>query len=358
MADPAHVSPRKRVLFVDDEPAILSGLQNLLYKDRKRWDMVFAPGADQAMQELAKQPFAVVVSDMRMPGMDGAWLLNEIKARYPATARIMLSGHADREAIVRALPALHQLLAKPCDVLTLRSAIERGLLLSADTRAAALNALIGHIEKLPSPAQVHEELALALAAKQTRLEAITAIVMRDPALAAKVLQLVCSAYFGSGPTSSIRHAVALLGLDRLRHIAATTRMFTADTACNSLELATRAASIAALAAKLVPARADEAYSGGLLHDVGRLVHLVAGDDVPDLDAGACLLDVWGLPVSLVEIVRHHRAPDLAPAAERLVACAVHVASGDVDRAAIERAGYGHLLEDWLAVAEREGHHAR
>lgn len=333
---------RKRVLFVDDEPAILSGLQNLLYKDRKRWDMVFAPGADQALQELAKQTFDVVVSDMRMPGMDGAWLLNEIKARYPATARIMLSGHADREAIVRALPATHQLLAKPCDVLTLRSAIERGLLLSADTRAAALNALIGHIEKLPSPAGIHEELARALDAKATRIEDVTAIVMRDPALAAKILQLVCSAYFGSGPTASIRHAVALLGLDRLRYIASTTRMFTGEPAC--LPASPEPQAVAALAAKLAPSQAEEAYSGGLLHDVGRLVHLVAGDDLPDLDAGACLLDVWGLPTSLVEVVRHHRAPDRAPEPYRLVACAVHVATGTVDRAAVERAGFASMLE--------------
>jgi HD-like signal output (HDOD) protein len=339
---------RKRVLFVDDEPAILSGLQNLLYKDRKRWDMVFASGADQAMRELGQQTFDVVVSDMRMPGMDGAWLLNQVKAHHPATARIMLSGHADREAIVRALPALHQLLAKPCDVLTLRSAIERGLHLSADTRTATLNALIGHIEKLPSPAAIHAELATALAAQQTRLEDITAIVMRDPALAAKVLQLVSSAYFGSGPTTSIRHAVALLGLERLRYIASTTRLFTTEPAWRAVPAGTPH-TVAERAAKLVPAHAEEAYSGGLLHDVGRLVRLVAGEDTQDHDAGACLLDVWGLPVSLVEVVRHHRAPDLAPEAHRLVACAVHVASGSVDRAAVERAGYGHLLEGWFAA---------
>jgi HD-like signal output (HDOD) protein/CheY-like chemotaxis protein len=350
MADSTNMGLRKRVLFVDDEPAILSGLQNLLYKDRKRWDMVFAPGADQAMEELAKQAFDVVVSDMRMPGMDGAWLLNQIKARYPATARIMLSGHADREAIVRALPALHQLLAKPCDVLTLRSAIERGLHLSADTRSATLNALIGRIEKLPSPAVIHAELANALEAKHTRLEDIAAIVMRDPALAAKVLQLVCSAYFGSGPTSSIRQAVALLGLDRLRYIASSTRMFTAEPAWQHLAASTRAQTVAELAAKLVPTHAEAAFSGGLLHDVGRLVHVVAGEDLQDLDAGACLLDVWGLPASLVEVVRHHRAPDRAPEAHRLVACAVHVASGAVDHAAVERAGCIHLLEGWLAMA--------
>ena len=103
---------KKRILFVDDEPAILAGLQNLLYKDRKRWQMVFALGGQLALDEIRKEPFDIVVSDMRMPGVDGATLLNTIKDECPSTVRIMLSGHADREAIVRALPALHQLLKK------------------------------------------------------------------------------------------------------------------------------------------------------------------------------------------------------------------------------------------------------
>src|ERR1041384_515554 len=110
---------KKRILFVADEPAILAGLQNLLYKDRKRWQMVFALGGQLGLDEIRKEPFDIVVSDMRMPGVDGATLLNTVKDECPSTVRIMLSGHADREAIVRALPALHQLLSKPCDALNL-----------------------------------------------------------------------------------------------------------------------------------------------------------------------------------------------------------------------------------------------
>ena len=78
---------KKRILFVDDEPAILEGLQNLLYKDRRRWQMVFAAGGESALREIAAQAFDVVVSDMRMPGIDGAELLTEVKVRFPATAR-------------------------------------------------------------------------------------------------------------------------------------------------------------------------------------------------------------------------------------------------------------------------------
>jgi YesN/AraC family two-component response regulator len=121
------MSAKKRILFVDDEPAILAGLEHVLHKDRKRWEMVFALGGQVGLDEIRKEPFDVVVSDMRMPGLDGATLLNLVKDEYPATARIMLSGYADDATIARVLPALHQLLRKPCDVATLRSAIERTL---------------------------------------------------------------------------------------------------------------------------------------------------------------------------------------------------------------------------------------
>jgi DNA-binding NtrC family response regulator len=115
---------KKRILFVDDDPAILTGLQNLLHRDRPRWEMVFALGGQLALDEIRKAPpFDVVVSDMRMPEIDGATLLSTVKEESPDTVRIMLSGYAADEAIERVRPALHMLLLKPCDVATLRNAI-------------------------------------------------------------------------------------------------------------------------------------------------------------------------------------------------------------------------------------------
>lgn len=115
---------KKRILFVDDEPAILTSLKNLLRKDRNRWEMVFALGGQLGLDAVRERPFDVVVSDLRMPEVDGATLLSAIKDEFPTTVRIMLSGYADDESLARARPALHQLLLKPCDVATLRTAIE------------------------------------------------------------------------------------------------------------------------------------------------------------------------------------------------------------------------------------------
>jgi YesN/AraC family two-component response regulator len=89
----------RRVLFVDDEHRILDSLQDLLRKFRPRMEMVFALGGESALDEMSKAPFDVIVSDMRMPGMDGAMLLGRVKEQYPEVARIILSGYADRNAI-------------------------------------------------------------------------------------------------------------------------------------------------------------------------------------------------------------------------------------------------------------------
>lgn len=123
---------KKRILFVDDEPAVLASLENVLRRDRSRWEMVFVLGGQCAIDELRRGAFDAVVSDMRMPGIDGATLLGMIERESPWTARIMLTGYADDAELARALPALHQLLNKPCSAAALRDAIELHLKTCAD----------------------------------------------------------------------------------------------------------------------------------------------------------------------------------------------------------------------------------
>ena len=115
----------KRVLFVDDEPDVLDGLRRLLHKERRKWDMAFVDGGAAALQELRTSPFDVVVSDVRMPGIDGVELLRRVKDEYPSTARIVLSGHTDPASMRKASPIANRFLTKPCDPDTLRSAIQR-----------------------------------------------------------------------------------------------------------------------------------------------------------------------------------------------------------------------------------------
>src|SRR5688572_29271467 len=115
----------KRILFVDDEPALLDGLRGRLRSLRSRWEMVFVESASRAITEIEHQPFDVVVSDMRMPTIDGAQLLTTIAERWPATIRIVLSGHHQEAQSARVITSAHQFLNKPCTAQELESVIER-----------------------------------------------------------------------------------------------------------------------------------------------------------------------------------------------------------------------------------------
>jgi HD-like signal output (HDOD) protein len=383
---------KKRILFVDDEPAILAGLQNLLFKDRKRWDMVFAAGGNLALGEIRKQPFDIVVSDMRMPGLDGAELLNLIKDECPSTVRIMLSGHADRDAIVRALPALHQLLSKPCDAGTLRNAIERSLSGADVDRDTRIRRIVGGVDKLPTPPDIYFQLTRLTAAPTTNVGEVTNVVTRDPGLSAKLLQLVNSAYFGAGhTTTSIQQAVMRLGTDRLRYLALTAAVFSPpqphDACWFSLDDLQRGAMRAAALARefAEPAMRDEAFASTLLHDVGHIVLAIgrgpefqefherapSAKSLLDLELelfgathaelGARLLAIWGLPMTIVDAVHYHHDPGSAPEPVRRLASIVHVADAamqhlptpsQLNLPSLERAGCAALAAGWMALAGR------
>ena len=105
--------PRKTILFVDDEANILAGLGRMLRGLRQSMDLQFAASGEQALAVLAAQPVDVLVTDMRMPGMDGATLLGIVQERYPQVVRLMLSGQSDRESVLRTVGSVHQFLTKP-----------------------------------------------------------------------------------------------------------------------------------------------------------------------------------------------------------------------------------------------------
>jgi DNA-binding NtrC family response regulator len=114
------------VLFVDDEPSLLSALRRMLMPQRERWAMSFVDGGVSALELLERDAIDVVVSDMRMPGMDGSTLLREIQRLYPRVYRIVLSGYTEAEARSSVEHVAQRFLTKPCDPSDLISAIECG----------------------------------------------------------------------------------------------------------------------------------------------------------------------------------------------------------------------------------------
>jgi len=140
----------KRVLFVDDEPRVLEGLKRMLRPLRQEWVMEFAGGGREAVQRLSESHYDVLVTDLRMPEVDGFALLSEAIKISPQTVRIVLSSEADMGATVRSVALAHQYLVKPCDARTMQATVERALTLRSILDAPSLARLIGRVKSLPS----------------------------------------------------------------------------------------------------------------------------------------------------------------------------------------------------------------
>src|SRR5450631_170470 len=117
----------RRILCVDDEPNVLHAIERQF---RKRFEITIALGPDLALREIAERgPFAVVVSDLRMPGMDGVQFLARVRQISPDTVRIMLTGEADFSAAIEAVNQgnIFQFLSKPCPAEMLGRALDAAL---------------------------------------------------------------------------------------------------------------------------------------------------------------------------------------------------------------------------------------
>lgn len=352
----------KRVLFVDDEPLVLDGLRRMLHGLRNEWQMEFAPGGAEALGAMAGGVFDVVVTDLQMPGMNGAEFLNEVKQRYPTTVRLALSGHADQELVMQCLGSAHQFLSKPCDPALLKARLRQAGTLGRGLADQGLRQMVSRITCLPTLPTLYSELRKALDSDRCGPEVLGGIIGRDPAMALKVLKLVNSAFFGlRREVSDPAQAVAYLGVDTVRTLVlaygvfdqvgelATRSISLEQVWAHSLQVASGAKVLAALEG-LPRAEVEVAFTAGLLHDHGTLIlarwapeqydqviqdtHLleVGLEDVEresfgatHSDVGAYLLGLWGLPEPIVKAATWHHSPAWSGDIEFSSLTAVHVA---------------------------------
>ena len=116
-----------RILLVDDDPHVLEGLKRTLRKEP--YEVLTADSGDAALAVLARERVDAVVADEMMPGMSGSELLSVVCHLYPATVRIVLTGHANLESALRAINEgrIYRYLTKPCDDLELKVTIRQAL---------------------------------------------------------------------------------------------------------------------------------------------------------------------------------------------------------------------------------------
>lgn len=399
----------KHILFVDDEPRLLDGLKRMLHPMRQEWNMTFMSSGEEALRTMEQAPFDVVVSDMRMPGMDGAQLLNEVQRRYPRSVRIVLSGQSDQEMIFQSIGATHQFLSKPCQTEQLKKTIQRACALRDLLASESLRSLVTGMQTIPSLPTLYMEINREAESETSSMKTIGTIIAQDMGMTAKILQLVNSAFFGLSRTlSSPEEAVSILGLERVQALILTVHVFSQFSTAmggsafqidrlwgESMGTGTLARAIA-LAEKLPPLDVEQAYTAGLLHDVGMLVlasnmaqrynsvlEAVAKEGLPQseieqrelgathAEVGAYLLGLWGLGDPIVEAVAFHHRPSecvgeiFSPLTAVHVANALHQESSQqatggspsqIDAVYLEKLHMTHRLPHWrelVALHEKE-----
>lgn len=351
----------KRILFVDDETSVLALLQAVCGRIGPDWDVAFADSGSKALQLMAERPFDVVVADMRMPGMSGADLLNEVMERYPRTGRILLSSYADQPQILRLLGATHQYLGKPCDLSVLGASVGGILALEHFLSSDRLGEVVEQIQNWPRSPALYRRLIRRLASPEANPENVAALISEDANLTARLLQLADPTFLGRAmPTESLQDLVRILGFSSVRSLVLFIYAFLSFEAEERSEASTerlwRHSLATGLLARRIAAREggnlgviEASFTAGLLHDVGKLIlraHLpepyqsaldyackrrmpqwqaeaeVIG--VGHAEVGAAFLGRWGLPSTILGAVAWHHHPRMRQPWDFSPLAAVHM----------------------------------
>ena len=336
---------KRRILFVEEQPQVRRELETALASLGGVFELAFVPSSADALARLDKEPFDAVVTELRLSVVNGAQLLNEVMQRHPKVLRFVLSDLSDRQATMKCVGTAHQFLSKPCDPQTLAAALERALAYDNWLPGEKVRGLLAQMHKLPSPPQLYFQVVRELQSADASLDAIGALIARDPAMTAKILQLVNSAVFGLKRTvASPAEAVMFLGVDTTKSVILLAHSFSyfdqikdSDFSIENLwKHSIRTGNFARWIAQLEQSdkpMVEEAYTAGMLHDLGKLALAAnlpqqytdaamraASRNIPLWEAeeqvlgashaelGASLLAIWGLPVGIVEAVALHHHP--------------------------------------------------
>jgi len=394
----------KRVLFVDDDRAVLDAMERTLLDTSSDYEVAFTTSVPEALRQLAESEFDVIVADMHMPETGGADLLTEVMRLYPQTVRILLSDNAGVEIVLRSSTTAHQFLTKPCDAATLRRTLERALRIREMLASPGLRTVVSRMTTLPTLPAMYTKLVASLDDPEISSRELGEIIAQDVGMTAKILQIANSAFFGLYRyVANPSEAAVYLGIDTIRALTLSTSVFSAfqeaglnPTFIGQLQQHSMATGMVAQAiakAENSPKKiCDASLVGGLLHDAGKLV-LAANcpEEYADVlvlmgkeriaayaaesrvfgathaEIGSYLLWLWGLPDEVCRAVAFHHRPREVPAKTFTAAAAIHVADAleheraavdpmiqpDIDLAFLKSLGLGNRLSEWRRLCSEQ-----
>ena len=399
---------KKRIIFVDDEPMVLKGIQRTLRKMRTVWDMTFTSSAAEALSILEDRPMDVIISDMKMPEMDGTQLLAEVKKRHPQIVRLILSGHVEQEKTIQSVQFAHQCLSKPCDAEIIKQTLSKIFALREILSDDSIKKIVSQIESLPSLPSIYTEIMAEMQSDDPSIKNVGAIIGRDVSMAAKILQVVNSVFFGlPQKIGNPQQAVMLLGLENIKSLVLSVKIFSEfsqkkytwfnlDAIFNhSISVSSHAKAIVKRE-KMDQDLVNYSLMAGLLHDLGKLIlatnfnetyrQVLAETQNSDhrlweleretfgtshAEIGAYLMGLWNIENPIIEAIAFHHCPSRSVSSQMGLLAAVHVANalaheedsaddpqGELpyDEDYLDRLGVSDRIPEWrqvcIADAER------
>lgn len=208
----------KNILFVDDELSILKSIKRLFLKSG--YNIFLANSAKEGLEIIRTSNIDVVVSDVKMPEVDGLAFLRQVKENYPGIDRIVLSGFVEMDLVLRAIikGIAFDYITKPWSNDILVDKLDYVILMREQVNNPKIIEKLNQVEVLPKTESIYKELVDSLNNDES-IEKIISIIKRDISITTKVMQLVNSAFYTKNKIGSLEQAVEILGIRGIKNIA-------------------------------------------------------------------------------------------------------------------------------------------
>lgn len=270
---------KKSILFVDDERQILNSLKRVFI--RTDYNLYFASSGEEALKILENSKINLIISDMRMPNMDGAKLLSIVKEKYPKVIRMILSGYSDETQALEVFEnnLVISYILKPWDNEELIKTVEDVFKFDYVEINEELVQILNEVTKLPLSMRVYHELCNMIE-EEKDIDDVSHLIEEDPTMALRILSIVNSAFYGL-KTGSIKQAINYLGLNNLKSLILLSYLIDIDRCRFSKELnmlwqhlyTTNSIVIKIYHELLKEELPENIATIGLLHDIGKIIIL-------------------------------------------------------------------------------------
>ncbi len=359
----SHNNDKRRILFVDDDRNVLDGIRRLLRCRKNEWKIEFVTRGTQALKVMKDTHYDIIVSDLKMPVMDGVELLEKVRKRFPGVIRFMLTGYSDQPLKGKALRCSHKLLTKPCNAQQLSKLIENAFRLDEKIKSEKVSNLISKMQSLPVMPKNYQRVIDILAQPDCSPRDVGRMIEKDIGMSAKIMQVANSSFYsGGGMICDPVRAVVHLGLHTVEALILSAGIFSRISEKTAHRfwvdgLQEHAARVGMLARDICESwhleeeTVELAGMAGILHDAGKMV-LISGfaDETYEMiirsryekvcynrleekllgathaEIGANILELWGLPHKIVEAVVYHHDQDNLYEGKHDITAAVYIAN--------------------------------